>query len=71
MTLSEKCKLWIEACYKEHLTDVTFDELSYILAKRYTKLPKWFTKQVPLESLEAGTSLGTSFRKNLPDIFKV
>lgn len=63
MTLSEKCKLWMEAAVKEHLSDNTFDELSAILAKRYNKLPKWFTEKVPLENLKTGSTLGLFFHK--------
>lgn len=63
MTLSEKCKLWLEAAEKEHISDSTFDELSWILARRYDKLPKWFKDKVPLTNLECGTTLGLEFHK--------
>lgn len=56
MTLSEKCKLWIEAAKKEHISDGTFDELSNILYKRYDKLPKWFRDKVSEENLRCGTT---------------
>lgn len=63
MTLSEKCSLWLEAAEKEHISDQTFDVLSYTLYKRYSKLPLWFRKKVPLENLRCGSTLGLNTHK--------
>ena len=58
MTLSQKCRLWLEAARRQHVTDYTFDLLSAQLANNYDKLPKWFQKQVPQENLSMGSTLG-------------
>lgn len=65
MTLSEKCKLWLEAAERHHLSDGTFDELSAMLARSYEKLPKWFTKQVPIDNLKCGSTLGLAMHKDI------
>lgn len=63
MNLKTKCNLWIRAAQEEHISDETFDVLSNQLFKNYSKLPKWFRKDVPEESLYAGTTLGTPYHK--------